>query len=261
VTIDSTAEIGGSAWLAGNDVTINGKLNGALKAYGRRVTVAGEVAGPLQLSGERLEVAQGAQIRGDVRYSSPNDIEIHPEARISGTVTRVAGPLGVEKPQVALPGLPPVRPLLLVGLLAAGTLLYWLFPRFTVTSARTVGRTPVKSLGLGAGIVFSGPPIILLLTITIIGIPIALAVSAAYILALLAGYLIAVFFVGERALGLVRRTEFTTGWHVLSFTVALIALALLHQVPYAGPFITLIAVVLGLGAMVLQAFTHYSDRK
>jgi len=261
VAIDPKAEIGGHAWIVGSEVTIEGRLGGHLTVYGRHVMIAGDIEGPVVLSGERLEILGTARIRGDVRYTSPHELVVHPRAHITGAVTRTPSALDVPKPHTGIPGLSAVRPLLLLGLLAAATLLYWLFPRFTVTSSRTLGAAPVKSLGLGAGIFFSGPPIILLLVITIIGIPIALATAAFYIIALLVGYLISAFFLGERMLRLVRRADATTArWRILAVAVALVVLTLLRQIPYAGAMIALIAVILGLGAMVLQAFTHYADR-
>jgi cytoskeletal protein CcmA (bactofilin family) len=260
VTVDPSAQIGRHAWIAGVDVTIAGRLGGGLKAYGRHVTIAGDVQGPVVVSGQRVEIAETARIHGDVRYSSRQEIAVHPGARIAGAVTRMPGALDVPKPEVDVPFLPALRPLLLLGLFAAGTLLYWIFPRFTVTSSRILGAAPVKSLGLGAGIFFSGPPVILLLVITIIGIPIAVAITAAYAIALLAGYLVCAFFLGERGWRLMRDTDPTTRWRLLSLALALVLLALLREIPYVGALVTLLAVILGVGAMVLQAFTHYSDR-
>jgi len=69
-----------------------------------------------------------------------------------------------------------LRPLLLCGLLVAGIVLFALFPRFTMTSSETLARAPIKSLGLGVALFFSVPPVVLLLVITIIGIPIAIAI-------------------------------------------------------------------------------------
>ena len=260
VTVGKEAEIGRQAWLAGSDVAVAGRLHGPLKAYGRRITVSGRVEGPVVLSGERIEILDTARIGSDLRYASANEIVIHPNARISGTVTRMSGALGVPKQKLTVPGLPALRPLLLLGLLVAAMVLYWLFPRFTVTSSRALGATPVKSLGLGAGIFFSAPPIILLLVITIIGIPIALALAAIYVVAILAGYLVSAFFLGERAVRLLRDADPTTRWRLLSVALALIVLELVRHIPYAGGVIALLAVILGLGAMVLQAFTHYADR-
>jgi cytoskeletal protein CcmA (bactofilin family) len=260
VHIAPAADLVGRAWLAGNEVSIDGKLRGEVKAYGRSITIAGEVHGPVILSGERIEVLSAARIHGDVTYSSTQDIVIQPGARIGGKVVREPGVFQMPLPKMQIPGLSAARPLLLFGLLAAGLLLYAVFPRYTVNAARTLGRTPLKSLGLGAAMFFSAPPIILLLVITIVGIPLALVVAALYTVALFAGYLMAAFFIGEQALQLAGRAQPGKAWHMAALAAALAALWLLRQIPYVGGMLVLAALLFGLGALTLQAFAQYADR-
>jgi len=260
VHITPEADLAGRAWLAGNEVTIAGRLRNEVKAYGRHVTVSGDIEGPVTLSAERIEIMPGANLRGDLIYSSTHDIVIDPRARIAGKITREPGVFQMPRPQIHIPGLAAVRPLLLFGLIAAGILLYAVFPRYTASAARTLDAAPLKSLGLGAALFFSAPPIILLLVITIIGIPMALIVAALYAVALLAGYLIVAFFVGDRLLRLVGKSNASTAWRALSLAAALAALWLLRQIPYAGGVVVLAALLFGVGALTLQAFTQYSDR-
>jgi hypothetical protein len=103
--------------------------------------------------------------------------------------------------------------------------------------------------------------VILLLVITIIGIPIALALAAIYSMALLAGYLIIAFFIGDRLTGLLRKQPAAgTGWRAASLAAALLLLWLVHNLPYVGNLAILVALLAGLGAMVLQAFSSYTQR-
>lgn len=260
VHVARSAELAGRAWLAGNEVTIDGTVRGTLKAYGRLITIGGELQGPVELSGERIELLPTARISGDVTYSSTQNMIVGAGAVVGGKITREAGVFQMPRPKVDIPGLAALRPLLLFGLLAAAVLLYAVFPRYTVNAARTLEQAPLKSLGLGAAMFFSAPPIILLLVITIIGIPLALLVAALYAVALLAGYLMAAFFVGERLLQLAGKTGAGKGWHVAALAVALALFWLLRQIPYAGGLVLLAALLFGLGALALQAFTQYSDR-
>lgn len=260
VHVRRAANLAGRVWLAGNEVTIDGTLRGPVKAYGRAITISGELTGPVVLYGERIEIAPGARIHGDLTYTSSQDIVIAPGANVAGNVVREAGVFHIPRPKFDIPGLAALRPLLLFGLLAAGVLLYAVFPRYTVNAAHALEHAPLKSLGLGAAMFFSAPPIILLLVITIIGIPLAIAAAALYAVALLAGYLMAAFFLGERLLRLARKAEPTTGWRIFALAVALGALWLLRQIPYVGGLVILAALLFGLGALALQAFTQYADR-
>ena len=257
------AEVHGRAWLAGGDIAVAGKLFGGLKVYGKNIVLLGEIRGPVEIHAEQIEITASARIVGDVRYSSRHELRRDPKAQISGSVTRADAAFEFPRPTLDIPGLPAIRPMLLLGLLAAGALLLALFPRFTAHALQTLGAAPLKSLGLGTAIFFSLPPVILLLTITIIGIPIALVLAALYAAALLVGYLIAAFYVGDRLLRALRRQseEPPYGGRVAALAVALVLLWLAYAVPYAGTLIILIALVAGLGAMVLQAFTNYAARR
>lgn len=257
------AEVHGRVWLAGGDIAVAGKLFGGLKVYGKNIVLLGEIRGPVEIHAEQIEITGSARIVGDVRYSSRHELRRDPKAQISGSVTRADAAFEFPRPRLNIPGLPAIRPMLLLGLLAAGALLLALFPRFTAHALQTLGAAPLKSLGLGTAIFFSLPPVILLLTITIIGIPIALLLAALYAAALLVGYLIAAFFVGDRLLRALRRQaeEPPYGWRVAALAAALLLLWLAYAVPYAGMLIVLAALIVGLGAMVLQAFTNYAARR
>lgn len=249
----------GRVWLAGGDIAVAGRLFGGLKTYGKNILVLGEIHGPVELAGERIEILGSARILGDLTYSSRREIQIDPLAQITGSVTRTPGAFEFPRPKVHIPGLPVLRPLFLLGLLAAGALLLALFPRFTANALQTVGASPLKSVGLGTAIFFSLPPVILLLLITIIGIPIALMLAAVYAVALLIGYLVTAFFIGDRLMRAARRHgEPGFGWRIGALAAALLLLWLAYTLPYVGGLIVLVALLAGLGAMVLQAFSSYS---
>jgi hypothetical protein len=258
LTIGPQAEIHRRARLAANDLILGGKLLAGVSAYGRNVQVTAEILGSAELSGEHIEILPSARILGDLTYSSPREIKIHPGARISGKVVRASNVFTFPRPKLRIPGLPALKPLLLLGLLAAGMALLAVFPRFAETSVRTLHAFPLRSLGLGTAILFSVPPVIVLLIITIIGIPIALALAAVYAFTLLAGYLVTALFIGDRLAHAVRKTGLRYGAKVLSLAGALLLLWLVGGIPYAAPLVMLITLVLGIGAMVLQAFTRYT---
>jgi hypothetical protein len=252
------SDVGGRAWLAGGDVAVAGRFGRDVKVYARNILVLGHVAGDIHLYGTTIELLPTARIDGNVTYVSNTPIKIYPGATVTGSVTREPGRL----PALRMPGWPPFRPLLMFGLLAAGALLLALFPRFTASTVQTVRGSPLGSLGLGTAIFFSLPPVILLLVISIVGIPIALVLAGVYAGALLAGFLMTACFVGERLLQLARRRTAAVGYwaRVGTLAIALVILWLVRHIPYAGGLLILLALAIGLGAMALQAFSHYSTR-
>jgi len=252
------SDVGGRAWLAGGDVAVAGRFRRDVKVYARNILVLGHVTGDIHLYGTTIELLPSARIDGNVTYVSNTPIKIYPGANVTGKVTREPGRL----PTLRMPGWPPFRPLLMFGLLAAGALLLALFPRFTASTVQTVRGSPLGSLGLGTAIFFSLPPVILLLVISIVGIPIALVLAGVYAGALLAGFLMTAFFVGERLLQFARRRAAAVGYwaRVGTLAIALLILWLVRHIPYVGGLLILLALAIGLGAMALQAFSHYSTR-
>lgn len=255
VAFGPEAEVNGRAWIAANEAAVAGHFRRELTVYARHILVFAEVDRDVRLVAESIEIMPGARIKGKLTYKSGEEIKVHPGAQI-GTLFQEPG----STPRLELlPGLPPFRPLLMLGLLASGALLLGLFPRFTIAAARVVGARPLQSLGLGTAIVLSTPPVIVLLTLTIIGIPIALAAAGLYAATLLAGYLVAACFLGAALLRLARKNPTVHYWpQVGVLAIGLLLLGLVRHVPYVGLFLILLVLIVGVGAMALHAFTRYS---
>jgi cytoskeletal protein CcmA (bactofilin family) len=261
IELAPTAEVRGATWIAGSRVTVSGRAMSGLKLYGRNITIGGEVNGPLELSGRHIEVLSTARIHGDIEYSSGEQIRIDPAARISGKVTRATNTIDISNPLADIPIFQALRPLLFAGLLAAGLLLYGLFPRFTENASTLMREAPVRTLGLGTAVFFSVPPVALLLIITIIGIPVGILIGAFYAVALLAAYVVTCFFIGDTMARAMRRTPRTRWSRLLLLMLGLVILSLVTTLPYIGRLLLLLACIAGLGAIGLQAFSRYSSRK
>jgi len=261
INLRPAARIHGQVWLAGNTVLIDGVSLAGVRVAAREVTILGTIQGPLEIAADRIEVRAAARIHGDVTYRGAHEISIDPLAQITGRVTRSGtAQQPQEAPQRTL-GIGPVRPLLLAALFAAAVLMHALLPRFVASCVRIVGSSPIRSIGLGSALTFGVPPVAVLLVITIIGIPIGLALAAVYALALLAGYLIAVFFIAEKFAAPIGRDKWNSRWRLAFVATALIVLTLVTSIPYAGPLIALTAISAGMGALVLQAFSRRATQQ
>jgi cytoskeletal protein CcmA (bactofilin family) len=261
IEIAPTAEIRGHTWIAGSHVSVSGRALSGLKLYGREIVIAGEVNGPLELSGRHIEVLSTARIHGDIEYSSSEQIRIDPAARISGQVTRATNTIDISNPLADIPILKALRPLLLGGLLAAGLLLYALFPRFTEHASTLMREAPVRTLGLGTALFFSVPPVAVLLVITIIGIPVGILLGVFYAVALLAAYVVTCFFIGDLIARAAKHAPQSRRLRMVLLMIGLTILWFMTTLPYVGPLLLLLACIAGLGAIGLQAFSRYSSGK
>ena len=257
VILTQASEIYGEAWVAAGNVTLAGRALSAVRIYAREVSIQGEIRGPVNISSDRIYITESARIDGDITYTGANPIDIRPGAQVTGSVTRTTtGKLESANTAANVPGLKPLRPLVIAALFALGVLLHALSPSFTANAVRTLGAAPAKSVGLGAALFFSVPPIAVLLVITIIGIPVGLTLIAAYAFVLVVGYIVSAFFLAGK-LGRALRQRTLAGWMRYAFlAAALLLLALATSVPYVGPLVLLLAAAGGLGAIVLQRFSR-----
>jgi cytoskeletal protein CcmA (bactofilin family) len=260
INLRPAARIHGQAWLAGNTVLIDGVSLAGVRVVAREVTILGTIHGPVEIAADRIQVRAAARIHGDVTYRGAQEISIDPLAQISGRVTR-SGTAQPQEPRQPKFTFGPVRPLLLAALFAAAVLMHALLPRVVASCVRAVGSAPIRSIGLGSALTFGVPPVAVLLVITIIGIPIGLALAAVYAFALLAGYLIAVFFIAEKFAAPIGRQRWNSRWRLAFVATALVMLTLATSIPYAGPLIALTAISAGVGALVLQAFSRRATQQ
>ena len=135
--------------------------------------------------------------------------------------------------------------------------MFWLFPKFTVASAGRITSNPWKSLGLGVAILIATPIAVVILVSIVLGVWIGLSVLALYFVALLLGFLISCFFVGERGAKMFKKDISTTGKRILSVTLAIILIGFLSIIPVLGGLMLFALLLFGLGAGTLQVHFVY----
>lgn len=237
-------QIGGSTLLFAANVDIAGTVGKEANGFVQNMRVTGTLnQGIKRLSVERLVIDSSAVIRGDIVYSSNNKATISPEANISGKefFTQV-----LEKKKSFF-----LFPTILLVMSVLSTIIFWLlirylFPVALVRIHQQMAAGLLQQAGLGLLLVLAAPIIIALLLLTIVGIPISLALGGSLILLLC----IAKIFVGSWA-GLQLAKRF--GWRMhpmLAELVGLIIILILTNIPFLGWLLSLGVWSLFLGAMV-----------
>jgi hypothetical protein len=147
------------------------------------------------------------------------------------------------------------------GVFLTGIVLLLLMPRFTREAAAGVRSNALASTALGFAVLVAVPIGILMLFITIIGIPLGLAAMFGYGLLLMLGYLTAALFIGDsllQRLGEPRASH--TLWRIVFLLLGLIALALLRHVPWIGRAAVFVLFLAGLGAWTLRSWRGSGGR-
>lgn len=261
IKLDSTAAVAGSAWLAGSDVTISGKVNKGARIVANKFTLLGEINGNTKLYAQEINFMPGARINGDLSYSSAKPLAQDDALHVLGTITRMPMHEGWNPEQRQR-----VRfwfyPLFVLSLLAAGVLFALLFPLTVAGSQRTIAQYPLRSALTGLALLFAVPPAALFLMFTIIGIPIALMLVTLYPLMLLLGYLVAGFFIGRKVADAMKQApELDFGRQVLFLLIALIILSAASWIPFLGGLVFLAALVMGVGGLAVWLYMQRSAQK
>jgi hypothetical protein len=269
VTGDLTVNTG-SAIIAGNiegdlrtvagDVQLREEatVDGTTEVTGGTISVDGKLVGDTQLSGDSITIGPTATIGGDLVYSAET-VDISDDAEITGELTERDDLDGAAVPDVSLPDIPETAVTPLVGLylflanFALGTVLLLAAPRFSDDVSEQGVDRPIVSGGIGLATLIGMPFLILVLFISIVGIPLAFFVSYSFIFIVWVGLVYGAFVVGMWGLSLF---DIDRQWGALVFGLAIVSL--LNALPYVG-FLLIIIALLGLGSFVWVLYKWRTD--
>lgn len=266
ITIGRDAGVSGEADLAGREIIIDGSLGRGGKLSARDVRISGTVNGPLEIAGQDITIAATARIEGPVTVRAPNRPRVA-EGAVVGELTFIEAPFVEDRRShrnVSLNFMP--SPWAIGGVLGAsafmlGFLASVVAPNGVAAVALAFRRRPWVSGFLGLVVLALSPVVIatlmVLLAITIIGIPLAvLLVLAAPILFFLA-FAFGGVVIGDAVMNR-KGGRAGLGLRIASLFLAIIAIIALSAIPVLG-FIILPAVLcIGLGAWTLAIFGRES---
>ena len=260
VTLARDARVAGNASVAGGQLRLFGAVDGQVQVAGGRVLIDGPVAGDVVAAAGALALGPNARIQGRLHYRSGDSLDLDPAAQVLGGIERLPmPPHGDERWDRDMPR-PDDGPgiagwlvgVLGWGLLAAVLLAVW--PGVTAAVSDTLRGRAGRSLLLGFALLVCVPVAVLLLAITLVGLPLALLALAAYLALLPLGYVLTAIGLGDWALRRWRAgTAAGRGPRIAAACLAVLALAGLRALPFVGGAVALLAVLAGLGAIVLRA--------
>jgi hypothetical protein len=254
VELGPNAKIAGNATVGGGDVEIDGAIGGYLQVGAGKVRIDGPVAGDVEVGAGELELGPNARIEGKLRYASRGEVRSDPAAQVRGGLERMERGTRWPVSSHARESAGPARGWAWsIGLLAIAAILVAALPGLYARVAETVRARWALSLLMGFVALVCVPVAALVAMVTVIGIPLALATIALYLALLLAGYVSTGIALGDAALRRWRAQHAAKmGWRIAAAVLAMLALSLLGRVPYVGALVTFAAMLLGMGALVMQ---------
>ncbi|MBA4385218.1 MAG: hypothetical protein C0410_10825 [Anaerolinea sp.] len=247
-TLDEGSTMTGDVILIGGTLTVNGTVNGDFIAIGGAVNIedTADINGNISLIGATIKKSPLAEINGEITEQSPKffDFNLDDPKAINFPFTAKTSLL-TKMLQASLQAM---------AMAALAVILGLLLPNQIKRVADTISKEPLVTGGVGLLSVVVAPIILVLLTITIILIPVTILGSLLVGLAVLFGWIAIGFEIGQRLSVL-----FKTTWHPsIAAGIGVLLLGLVTGfatlIPCVGWLIGVIVAILGLGAVVISRF-------
>lgn len=257
VDIGRRAQIAGNASIAAGRVNVAGNVKGYLQATGGRVYIDGAVGGDVEAAGGEVALGPNARVAGTLRYRSPDALEQDPRAVVSGGIERLAarGPTGPGRASHWV-----VRWIWTIGLMVLAALLVTALPGFSARVSRRVSKRFPLSMLLAFVAIVCVPVAAIVLLATGIGAPLGILTALAYPGLLLVGYASAGVALGDAILRRAKSDHADVKrWRTAFAALGVLAISLAGWIPWVGGFVRLVALLVGVGALIFQAWAAASS--
>jgi hypothetical protein len=258
VELTPGAAVAGSLVGAGGNVHLAAPLGAGATVAAGSLILSSRVGADVEAAVGSLRIGPKADLKGRVAYISQREASVDPAARMEKPLTRRLPP-----------AMPRPSPGKIVGVLAAltfvtmvvsfvstlvlGLLSLRFLPRYHEAAVSALRERPWLALGVGFVAAVIIPVATAILFATILGIPLALILAAAYPIVLYWGRIFAIHRLGEAVCRLFRARP-QPGWIL---TLGLVIYYLLALIPLLGWVVMLVVVLSGLGAELIARRNLY----
>jgi cytoskeletal protein CcmA (bactofilin family) len=244
VQLHSDAEVSGSFTSASESSTLDGRVGRDLIVFAETTAVNGSVGGNARLAGETVSIGPNADIAGELTIHSGGEPDISADASLS------AGP-NIERTEDDSSGSSFFGRIVWRFLAWAASFIYglvvlFLAPRMVPRVVENLSRYGV-SIGLGAVALVAIPIAIVVVCLTLVGIPVGLIAAAGYALCVYSAQVFVGSWIGQAMLG--KSTTKSEAIRRLALGLAILHIAVL--VPVMGGIVRLAVVLWGFGAFIL----------
>lgn len=250
--------ISGSLLVSGGNLEVSaGKIGRGFRYFGSRLFLNSEINNEAFVVADReFILGPAASVSSDLKYTGNSQAILESGATVAGKISYQQNNKDDNYPKFfgartllsSYKRLKPLTELVGFGVSALiGFILLGLFPRIFEKTVQAWQRQPAASLGWGIVVALMLPLVVVLLAVTIVGIPVSIVLAiVAYMAWMLSQYLTA-FFLGRKIM--LPRFGERRGWALL---LGLFLIYLLGLIPFIGTLIKLILVLFALGALVIS---------
>ena len=241
---DPKAQIGGGVIIFVSRATFDGRINRDILGFGEHLELNGFVGGNAQLQGGRLNIGPDAEVKGKVKFRGRQKPEVDEKAKLSG-------PPEFELLKKRGPDFGSARFYLWKAIWWAAAFLFGLVvalvaPGFFRDTVRT-GNNYLGSLGAGLVALILTPVVALIVCITVVGIPLGIALVLLWLLTMYMAQIFLGAWLGTKMMGEATGTGALLG----RLAAGLLLIHVVVNIPYVGGWARFVVLLLGMGAIAL----------
>ena len=260
VEITNSAKIIGNLVAGAGNINLRAPIGGDVTVGAGNLVISSNITGDLEAGVGTMRLTSTAKVGGDITYWSEETASIDDAAKITGDTTQKEPPEAFKSidptDQKALQrnlfGLTVGAKLFgklisFISLLIVGLLIIRFCPKFMKTTTSTIKVKPWASIGLGFVVLVTTPIAIIVLLVTLVGIPLGLFLLAAYLAFLYLAKIFVAYWAGSAILEKTGKKA-GNGWIL---TLGLIIYMAITLLPRIGGLITFIVTLIGLGSLLI----------
>jgi anti-sigma factor RsiW/cytoskeletal protein CcmA (bactofilin family) len=251
VTLTERGELARGGYIAGESVRAKGQVGRDLYFAAEKVEVSGSVERLVRGYARQVTVSSSGSVGGDVNVTVPAEdaVEIDDGATVKGeTVIDVH----VEKERRAFlyPGFYFGVLAKTLALLLLGLVLVTLFPSLRPPAPES-GKEVLRDMGIGFVALLATPVAMVMIALTVIGIPIAVVLGMAYAVLVFVSTLVVAYVAGLRIPAQDNRRL------VLNTALSLLIILFVVAIPFVGPGLNFLVHIFGMGCLVVHLRNLY----
>jgi cytoskeletal protein CcmA (bactofilin family) len=249
LTLGTNAKINGDLGVASQSTSLNGPVT--RDVYGAMHTLAlAAPVGAVTAAINELTISGDGKINGDLNYTSENNLNVD-KSKVTGTVKHTEPQHGKatsadEAARASLAG----RLYWMLAALLIGLTMVWLAPRHVRRITEAMRQRPGATIGWGLVIALITPILMVLLLLTVIGVPLAFLIALGYTAALIVGGILAGIAAGE---WFVDRAEWRGSPLLWAALVGVSLSVIIFSIPILGWVVAMVATWWGLGGLFTAA--------
>lgn len=260
VSIEKTARIGGNIVGVFGNLAHMGQTAGDMTVAGGDAVINGAVGANVVARVGSLTISEKATVVGNLKYESPSKAEISSLAQINGTISYTPSRWNedMRNKEMSVGGVRKqvhagVELISLITSFMMGFIIMRFFPRRFARTAEIIKQRFWNSLALGLLVSIVTPVAVILLLVTIVGIPFALLWTVgffilAYIAKIWVGFSVGRMILVRSGVGDRR------GWALL---LGLLLYYIIGYIPYIGWLMKLLVMMGGIGVVLIERREFY----